>query len=166
MKNWFDSTDKVICTLIMALYIVKVYVSQHRTNEILSVESLLNLIVFLPVMLIPLEEMSMLNKYFVFLSISRFFRAVFFCVVMIKFYELGASEVDRQIKVIIMTLVLIIIVQSGLFADIENSYNLVAIEEDGTMIFKDGFSIIQFHDALYFVVVTLFTVGYGDINAD
>jgi hypothetical protein len=59
------------------------------------VESLLNLIVFLPVMLIPLEEMSMLNKYFVFLSISRFFRAVFFCVVMIKFYELGASEVDR-----------------------------------------------------------------------
>lgn len=54
--------------------------------------------------------MSMTGKYFFFLSISRFFRVVFFCVVMTKFYELGASEVDRQIKIIIMTLVLIIIV--------------------------------------------------------
>jgi len=32
------------------------------------------------------------------------------------------------------------------------------------MIFEDGYTPLKFHDALYFVVVTLFTVGYGDIN--
>ena len=29
----------------------------------------------------------------------------------------------------------------------------------------DGFKPLGFHEGLYFVVVTLFTVGYGDINA-
>jgi len=55
MRTWYDSTDKSICTLIMGLYASKVYVSQHRINEIFTVESLLNIIVFLPVLLIPID---------------------------------------------------------------------------------------------------------------
>lgn len=66
-----------------------------------------------------------------------------------------------------MTLLLIVIVASGLFSEIENSHNLVSIHPDtGLMTFDDSFGFIYFHDALYFVVVTLFTVGYGDINPE
>jgi len=63
-----------------------------------------------------------------------------------------------------MTLVLIILVAAGVFSEIENSKNLMSIEPDGKMIFHEDHTFIYFHDALYFVVVTLFTVGYGDIN--
>ena len=107
----------------------------------------------------------MTSDFFILLSISRYLRAVLFCVIMMKFYELGEGEVDRQIRVIIMTLVLIVIVTSGVFSEIENSQNLVSIAEDGSDEFTSGYTYIYFHDALYFVVVTLFTVGYGDINA-
>lgn len=111
----------------MTLYLIKVYVSQHRSNEILSVESLLNLIVFVPVLSIPIDEMSMLSDFFILLAISRYLRCVYSCVIFIKFYQLGEDDVDRQIKIIIMTLMNIIIVASGLFAEIENSKNLIAI---------------------------------------
>ena len=48
-------------------------------------------------------------------------RAIYFCVVMLKFYDLGESDVDRQINVIVMTLILIVIVASGVFVEIENA---------------------------------------------
>ena len=121
MHEWYNSADKGICTVIMGLYLVKVYVSQHRQNEILSAESMMNIVVFAPVLLIPLDEMSMLNRFYIFLSISRYARAVYFCVIMIKFHELGEGDVDRQIKIIVMTLILIVIVASGVFVEIENA---------------------------------------------
>jgi hypothetical protein len=82
-------------------------------------------------------------------------------------------------------------VSSGLFAESENSSNLVAIaaadgsffappnysnDEEGVItnltsigltdhyVFKEAYKRLYFHDALYFCVVTLMTVGYGDIN--
>lgn len=36
--------------------------------------------------------------------------------------------------------------------------------EDDRYIFVDGHTKLMFNNALYFVVVTLITVGYGDIN--
>ena len=39
-------------------------------------------------------------------------------------------------------------------------------EEDYASKFNEEFSPLMFHQGLYFVVVTLFTVGYGDINAE
>ena len=55
MAEWYNSADKSICSVIMVLYLIKVYVSQHRQNEIFSIESLLNIIVFAPVMIIPID---------------------------------------------------------------------------------------------------------------
>ena len=126
----------------MGLYLIKVYVSQHRQNEIFSIESLMNIVVFAPVMLIPIDDMSMLGRYFIFLIISRYVRAVYFCVVMIKFYELGEGDVDRQIKVIVMTLILIVIVASGVFVEIENAQNLVDIDDNA---FKGSYQPLMFH---------------------
>ena len=67
---------------------------------------------------------------------------------------------------------MIIIISAGVFAEIENGSNIefYKANEDGSgnweMKFKDtpGFQPLKFHDSFYFVIVTLSTVGYGDIN--
>jgi Ion channel len=38
------------------------------------------------------------------------------------------------------------------------------LESENPMVYAEGFIYLPFHDALYFVIVTLMTVGYGDIN--
>jgi len=92
---WFDQVDKGICIMIMSICLLKIYVAQHRINEIFSIESMLSMIVSLPVLLTSIEEMSIGSDFFLFISISRYFRTVLFCVIMMKFHELGSSEVDR-----------------------------------------------------------------------
>ena len=69
-----------------------------------------------------------------------------------------------------MTILTIIIISAGIFADIENSENIEVYKrkDDGsnewTMAYNEEFTPLQFHDSFYFVIVTLSTVGYGDIN--
>lgn len=53
--------------------------------------------------------------------------------------------------------------------DVENSKALIRIETDpdwaeNRYIYREGYSNLEFSNSLYFVVVTLITVGYGDIN--
>ena len=43
---------------------------------------------------------------------------------MLRYYELGDTDYDRQINYIFIIMVLIVIVSSGMFAEIENSSNL------------------------------------------
>lgn len=85
---------------------------------------MLNLLIIVPILALNEDELHMANDYYVPITISRFSRLIFFCIIMIKFYELGETDVDRQMKVIIMTLVLIIIVNTGIFAEIENSSSI------------------------------------------
>ena len=156
--------DKVIILVMLTLYLIKIYVAQHRLNEILTYESILNLIIIVPIMATPVQEMNMFNRFYILLAISRFMRTVFFCVIMTKFYDLGETDVDRQITLQVLTMILIIIVSAGIFGEIENSWSAKSLNEDYEYVFKKGFTKLYFHDSFYFCVVTLITVGYGDLN--
>lgn len=89
------------------------------------------------------------NTLFQFVTFSRYSRAIIFCFVLTKYYKLGQTDVDRQINIVLMTMIMLMYVSAGLYQQVENPEN-----PDSPM---------KFHDSLYFVVVTLFTVGYGDI---
>lgn len=82
---------------------------------------------------------------------------------------MGDTDVDRQTNKIIISLFVLIIAQTGLFMDVENSKALLRINTDpewteNRYIYREGFTNIEFNNSLYFVVVTIITVGYGDIN--
>ena len=71
----------------------------------------------------------------------------------------------------VITLVLITIFCAGTFAEIENSQkidiNILINEPDPAkqkLVFADDYSPLLIIDSMYFVIVTLLTVGYGDIN--
>ena len=106
---------------------------------------------------------------------------IYFFVIIMPYYENDKQddEVEKQMRRISITLLLMIFVTSGIFVEIENSQAVKGIEKlnciqpepndcvkNGPFILQDGATWLDFHSGLYFVVVTITTVGYGDINAN
>jgi hypothetical protein len=113
----------------------------------------------------------MVSRFYILVATSRYIRIAYFSIIMLKYHEnqLGETDVDRQRNVILITLLIMIVGCTGSFLEIENWFNLDYIERNPDFIgnryvLKEGFSYLLFNNALYFVIVTLITVGYGDIN--
>ena len=146
-----------------------IYVKQQRYSYITSFESILIMFIITPILLVT--DLSMLSSYYIFIAISRYIRIAYFCIIMLKYHEneLGETDMDRQTKIIVIKLIIIIMLCTGSFLEIENWFNLDYIERDpdftdNRYVLKDGYTFLLFNNALYFVIVTLITVGYGDIN--
>lgn len=101
--------------------------------------------IILPILIIVSPDKSEATYFFV--TFSRYVRAINFAIILSKYYKLGQTDVDRQINIVFMTMVLLSYISSGMYEVVENYQRK---------------NYIQFHDSLYFVIVTLLTVGYGD----
>lgn len=64
---------------------------------------------------------------------------------------MGQTDVDRQINIVFITMLLLTYISSGIYSIVENR------ERETT-----DSNFLQLHDSVYFVIVTLATVGYGD----
>ncbi len=89
------------------------------------------------------------NYFSLLIHFSRYVRAVTFFLILQRYFKLGQSDVDRQINIVFMTMVLLTYIASGLYGVVEN-------------LKRDQEKTLQFHDSVYFVIVSLATVGYGD----
>lgn len=103
-------------------------------------------------------------------SFSRYARFIYFnnnlIVPLQSGYEQDGQALYVEIQTIVKNMTLVILFCAGTFSDIENSANLKTIfkKSDGTkiMVMKSG-DPMNILDSIYFVIVTLLTVGYGDI---
>lgn len=90
------------------------------------------------------------------------------------FEEKIRNEVNRQIALIVVTVFILIVFIASLLELFENQYRRNVIH--GVLVYCDSLGIeeaevclyfskneLSFHKWLYFVIVTLSTVGYGDI---
>lgn len=165
MDHWFDNLDRTICTEMLVIYLFNCYVKQHRMVYLVSSESIFYIMVVTPILAI--KDLSMTGELYVFVALSRYIRVALFCVIMKQYVDLGETDFDRQTNYIFVTLVLIVTVSSGMFGEIENSQNLEEIHLDNPeqyLFYQGDFEEHKFHNSLYFIIVTLLTVGYGDIN--
>lgn len=64
---------------------------------------------------------------------------------------MGQTDVDRQINIVFITMVLLTYISSGIYSIVENRERQIT-----------DANFLQLHDSVYFVIVTLATVGYGD----
>jgi hypothetical protein len=169
LENWFNGIEKVICMGLMFFYGFTIYVKQQRYSYLTSFESILTFLIITPILLAG--DLSMLTRYYFLVAMSRYIRIAYFCIIILKYHEneLGETDVDRQTKIIVTKLVIIIVLCTGSFMEFENWFNLDYIERDPAFkenryVLKEDCNFLQFNNALYFVIVTLITVGYGDIN--
>jgi len=147
--KWLDSLDIAVCTFFLIEYLMILYISQHRMQLILSPLSLLDLfIIFSVFIFVQTSESNLASK--LFIGASRLSRIIKFVGFIPKRFKIGDTDVNRQIMTIVLTLLSIIYISAGLFQIVENEYRSQEMQ-------------LQFHLTIYFVVVTIATVGYGDI---
>jgi hypothetical protein len=145
----FTSFDSAACVTFLIVYILKMYVATHRMQYIFSVLSLLDLFTLLPT--IVLFQVSYDNSFYFMIPFSRYARSVTSFLIIQRYFKLGQSDVDRQINIVFITMLLLTYIASGMYAIVENQKRKLSDK-----------TFLQFHDSVYFVIVSLATVGYGD----
>ena len=93
------------------------------------------------------------NTYIFFQFTSYLLRSVIGGRILVRNFRLGETEVSRQIFTILVTLSLVVYIAAGMIMISENMP-------------RQNDNKLEFHQAVYFVIVTLSTVGYGEIFPD
>jgi len=136
--------DTAILIIFTFEYLIRFWLAKSKLKFFFSLFSLIDLMAILPLLLGFMDIR--------FIRIFRWFRLLrFFRIFEVEVYFLRLQKEDSVIFArILLTLFSIIFIYSGLIYQVENKIN------------SENFR--NFSDALYFSVVTMTTVGYGDIT--
>ncbi|MGF1478929.1 MAG: ion transporter [Cyanophyceae cyanobacterium] len=144
LQTWLRAIDTAIVLIFAVEYVVRFWSAESRLKFFFSPLSFVDLLAILP-LLVGFIDL----RYF---RVFRWFRALR----IIRFFNLEISIFRIQtedgiiIARILLTLFSIIFVYSGLIYQVEHRANPQAFR--------------NFLDALYFSVVTMTTVGFGDVT--
>ncbi len=149
-KTILWNLEVIIVSFFILEYLARLYGARNRQKYIVNIYSIIDLLVILPTVLLFIVpglhiEFIKLIRVFRVLRIFRFLRFT-----ADKHFFFGTIT-GRLLKVIrlILTILIIFFVSSGLFWYVESPVNS---------------DLHNFGDAFYFTVVTLTTVGFGDIT--
>jgi voltage-gated potassium channel len=144
VRNVIDVIDRLIGVIFVTEYILRFLCADDKIKFFIRPFSLLDLMAILP-FLLRLTNIQYIRmfRWFRILRLIRFIN--------LKIYFLRISSEDGVIFArILFTLFTIIFVYSGLIYQVEHPVNTEAFE--------------TFLDAFYFSVVTMTTVGFGDVT--
>lgn len=136
--------DQIILALFTVEYLLRLWSAQHRLKFIFSIYGLIDLVAVLPFVLGFIDTRFLrLVRWLRILRLARFFEQKTW------FSRLSGTE-GLIFARILFTLFSIIFIYAGAIYQAEHEAN------------SEGF--VTFLDAVYFAVVTMTTVGFGDIT--
>jgi voltage-gated potassium channel len=142
--------EVAIATVFLCEYTLRIYGAPERLSEILNTYSLVDLVAVAPTFLVVLLPTSAVALNIGFLRVLRVVRVL-------RFYRFTQDAefffgtiTDNTLRAVklLLTVLVIFFVSAGLFFSVEQRVNP---------------EITTFGDAFYYVVVTVSTVGFGDI---
>ncbi|MBN2178731.1 MAG: ion transporter [Deltaproteobacteria bacterium] len=147
------NTEVIIVAFFIIEYAARLYGSQDRLKQLVDIYSVIDLIAILPTVALLVCPIFGVALNVGFLRLIRAFRV--FRIFRFLRYARGPGFFFKSITVhvlkglqLLMTIFMIFFISSGLFYAVESSVNP---------------TVRNFGDAFYFTVVTLTTVGFGDI---
>lgn len=144
VQGWLHIADQILLALFTLEYLVRLWSSERRIKFIFSLYGLIDLVAILPFLLGFLDTRFLrLIRWLRILRLARFFEE--------KIWFARISGYEGLIFArILFTLFAIIFIYAGAIYQTEHETN--------------GEGFVTFLDAAYFAVVTMTTVGYGDIT--
>ena len=163
--EWYENLDVFILLCYLVEYVIKVYIAQNRLNYILNGWSIAEIVTIIPLILLQWKETLFIMQLILITRIMRLVRIVKVINRLYKIDQNNVSSVSRQISTIVLTIITLVFVTSGVMLTFEhpNIIRLIQIDLINNCADKK-YEEPTFHSMIYFVVVTLATVGYGDIT--
>ena len=150
--NILHTIEIVIVFIFIVEYILRLYGSENRIRHIINIYSIIDLISILPTIVLLIISASPINiamiMMFRILKVFRVFRFLRYMSNPEFFFGTIQQHLFKVFRLIV-TILIIFFLGSGLFWISE---------------FKLNPHVSNFGDAFYFTVVTLTTVGFGDIT--
>ena len=141
--------EHIVVGFFIVEYIARLYGARNRLRHIFQPFSIIDFMAILPTFVEPFVSPGNI-RFLILLRMFRVFRVLRF----LRFFETSEFFFGKispeMLKVLrlIMTIFMIFFVSSGIFYLVEST---------------DNDTVNNFGDAFYFIVVTLTTVGFGDI---
>mmetsp|Transcript_8258 Transcript_8258/g.28977 ORF Transcript_8258/g.28977 Transcript_8258/m.28977 type:complete len:1035 (-) Transcript_8258:398-3502(-) len=145
-------------------YVILLYTARRRLIYIIGMQSIVDIVTIVPVYYVALLGGDYQFDDIAFLRFGRVlkFARVLRLLRIFRSFSLVSSPtsdaINHQVAVMVSTILGIVVVCTGMVHWLGNDCNLwYDLRVDECL-------ALQFHDALYFTVVTFSTVGYGDIS--
>ncbi len=144
VRNIIDAIDRLIGIIFVTEYLLRLWCADEKIKFFFRPFSILDLIAILP-FLLRLTNIQFIRMFRWF----RILRLIRFLNLKISFLRISSEDGIIFVR-ILFTLFTIIFIYSGLIYQVEHRVNPKAFE--------------TFLDAFYFSVVTMTTVGFGDVT--
>jgi hypothetical protein len=145
-------TDLVLCGIVILLFLANFLLSTHKFRHLfLSPKAYLDYITITPLILRAILYFTLPSKYskYNWLGIFKLLR-LFRLSVLIRYYRfVNPRNFIIQVVLLVISVIGLLIGFSGAIQVVEKAFNE---------------QYIAFHDTIYFMFVTLTTIGYGDIS--
>ena len=155
--------DYFVCSLILVEHIINILLSHYFLPYIFSLESILDFLIEIPPFFSMLCTNFHLDGWYRFINITRVFR-------FIKGYRIieMLHGGEKSVKYQILNIMAIILEIVFIWAGIIHQLDLSVVENDLLITFevlsrRNLLLRNQFHHYVYFIIVSLTTVGYGEI---
>lgn len=153
-KSVVFKIDVVLIIIFIIEYALRFYLADHKLRHFFHIHSMIDLISILPtisLLIFPLFNMSVNLWFMKLIRIIKVFRIFRFLRITADEKFFFGSVTHHLLKVLrlVLTIVIIFFIASGIFFYLENTVND---------------KIQTYGDAFYFTIVSLTTVGFGDIT--
>jgi hypothetical protein len=141
---------EALCSIVFIFdYFARLLLAEQRLVHIFSREALIDLVTISPVFFTNLDADVMFIRVLRVVRVVRVLRILRVSKLITSGIE---SEVSQEIASLILSLISAAFFAAGIIHQVDNMHREIY-----------WLPLLDFHDALYFVVVTFSTVGYGDI---
>ncbi|KAE9046894.1 hypothetical protein PR002_g1384 [Phytophthora rubi] len=141
--------EMVVTSFFIVDFGLNVFIAAEPWKFVFSVHGMIDLVTIIPSLIVFIEPWSRSDLMFVF-RVLRIFR-ILRVLRLARYIRFKKHGFEYELGVFILSTIAVILCAAGIYQALESEQ----YGEDEKL---------QFHDSLYFVLVTVSTIGYGDIT--